>query len=311
MSALHVKEDSYMARDNPLLSTIINGGDQTGLGSSISTAQTNLMVDSSGIEHDVFNLVKKEMDYDQKCVRVWWAKMQNHEAAVAHQKDAWRHEVFKHSKNAAGVYMKTVSSMHVYAEQNPSMHVIAAYKEFKRHIETKLQMDPGSVVTVALANWAAPCLVPVPQQLAQFHFLNFLVADSESNVGLSISPTFAYKKGTVWMLDHALMKSISESGGASLDRMYHVLFTDKGDQRDQRPMVYSGRVITMAGKDGGEVWKKSRLLMEGRTEPARQLPAKDMDMVENTVASTLPQTTDDGAYPSGAHKFAQPWAQLL
>lgn len=305
MSALHVKEDSYSARDNPLLSTIINGGEQNGLGSSISTAQSNLAVDSAGIEHDVYNLVKKEIDYDQKCVRVWRAKMQNYEAAVAHQKDAWRHEVFKHSKNAAGVYMKTVSSMHVYADQNTSSHAIAAYKEFKRHIETKLQMDPGSIVTVALVNWAAPSLVPAQQQTAQFHLLNFLVADSETNIGLSISPVFSYKKGMVWMLDHALMKSISECGGASLDKTYHVLFKDKGDQRDQRPMVYSGRVITMSGKDGGDVWKKSKLLLDGRTEPARQLLAKDMDMVENTTPTVLPQTSDEGAYPSGANKFAQ------
>jgi len=79
------------------------------------------------------------------------------------------------------------------------------------------------------------------------------------------------------------------------------------DAREQRPLHYPGRVLT-ASKNAEQTtsfWKKSHIMTDGRTAPAIQLPARDMELIDNCNPSSLPTSTDEGQLVHGANKYSQ------
>ena len=77
------------------------------------------------------------------------------------------------------------------------------------------------------------------------------------------------------------------------------------DQRDQRPMAYSGRMLSPATTTGDWMWKDSSLFKLRRTmSDAKQLPSKNMIEIENMDPSALPATVSTSTL-HGAQKYAQ------
>ena len=93
-----------------------------------------------------------------------------------------------------------------------------------------------------------------------------------------------------------------------------MVFKDKKDLRDGRPMVIPGRILTLSGVEIGEKWKRSKLVNEMKTEAISMLAAKDMCVVEGIDENALPLSTAD-RFPTGANKFSQlgeaTWSELL
>ena len=79
------------------------------------------------------------------------------------------------------------------------------------------------------------------------------------------------------------------------------------DVREQRPLHYPGRVLTSsrATEPSTSFWKKSHIMTDGRTAPAMQLAARDMELIENCNPHSLPNSTDEGQLVHGANKYAQ------
>ena len=74
------------------------------------------------------------------------------------------------------------------------------------------------------------------------------------------------------------------------DHQFAILFKDKSDKRDSRPMTYHGRVIFPAalGSNLKSVWATSTLVEDGRTDLVSQLSPKDMLVVEDISDDALP-----------------------
>ena len=79
------------------------------------------------------------------------------------------------------------------------------------------------------------------------------------------------------------------------------------DARDERPMIYPGRLLLPAApeKEKKAFWKKSALFTDGRTAAANQMPGKEMRQVERVGEGLLPGTTDADTSVRGALKTAQ------
>ena len=75
------------------------------------------------------------------------------------------------------------------------------------------------------------------------------------------------------------------------------------DQRDDRPLTYQGKFAVSPNEPG--FWKKSTLYSTGRTEMCRQVPGKEMRVVENLLENALPFTTDGDYAVKGSQKYAQ------
>lgn len=94
-AAITEKDPSYTIRDNPTIASILNQH-----GSLVATASPSLLTQAaSALDEQGFELLKKEIAYEQQCVRVWYSKMSSYLAGIHHQSEAWKHSVFQ--KNAA------------------------------------------------------------------------------------------------------------------------------------------------------------------------------------------------------------------
>ena len=97
-----------------------------------------------------------------------------------------------------------------------------------------------------------------------------------------------------------------------------MVFKEKSDDRDLRPMVYPGRFVfpSPLGDPKKSKWSFCNLRKSHRTEEVKQLSPKMMKEVEDLSADALPTSTDLRDYHiHGAAKYAQigapAWEALL
>ncbi len=130
-------------------------------------------------------------------------------------------------------HLKHVRDLHVYMEQPEKMatDLIQHYKQYKESLANQLKADAPSICTVVLVNWAAPSLVCVAQQAAQVQLLNYIIADNENNLALTVNPVFSYKRGQVWLQGHALMKLCATTGNLNVNARLHHIQGTPGPER--------------------------------------------------------------------------------
>jgi hypothetical protein len=127
----------------------------------------------------------------------------------------------------------------------------------------------------------------------QADVLGHLLHHNELNVGLVLVPMFTYKQGSLWSTVEKSMKLLLKRS-LFFDPSFSLLFNKKADERDSRPLAYQGRVVL-----SGQVqmhrspWKGSAIIAKGHTEPANQVPAKDMVLVEDLGDTALPSSIED------------------
>jgi hypothetical protein len=124
------------------------------------------------------------------------------------------------------------------------------------------------------------------------------------NVALVQMPQHTYKKGQLWIMEHALLRNLAGLG-LDVDQQYHLQFAARLDPRDARPLAYPGRVLRPIGHEWGH-WQSAGLLKMGRTAPAAQLAPAKMRQPEDLNPSAVPLCTDvDAVGPQGSHRWQQ------
>ncbi len=64
------------------------------------------------------------------------------------------------------------------------------------------------------------------QQDAQCQIIGFVCVEKEANLALCLSPVFCYRKGSLWLTEHAMLKALVTQGVA-VDRTWCLLFDKK------------------------------------------------------------------------------------
>ena len=127
---------------------------------------------------------------------------------------------------------------------------------------------------------------------------------SSNGLGVVLLPEFGYRRGQLFMAEHACLKKLS-SAGMSVDRSCCVNFDRRLDSRDTRPLTYRARIATGVNiPDGENSFRHCSLWLDGRTKPAEQLAASSMEVVEDCCPEALPSTASE-AVLQGARKFEQ------
>ena len=112
----------------------------------LSAASASKFADGTGIKEDTFKLLLKELDYDQKCFKVWLGKMQSHAACVQHQLQEWLETCNRHSKGAAEAFLSQACNFGTYQAVSPGIDVTNQYQTFKKSIEQRLQLPKNTIV---------------------------------------------------------------------------------------------------------------------------------------------------------------------
>jgi hypothetical protein len=148
-------------------------------------------------------------------------------------------------------------------------------------------------VVVPLLNWVAPSTSSSDVQEKQAGLVSQCLHMNNNNVGIILTPMHSYKRGSLWMLEHACQKALVQRN-LSIDRTFGLQFKEKVDMRDKRPLLFAGRFALAAHVREHETpWRTSEFFAECLTKPATQLPSKNMRAVEDLAPEALPTTTDD------------------
>ena len=67
---------------------------------------------------------------------------------------------------------------------------------------------------------------------------------------------------------------------------------EEPDNRDNRPLVYDGRLIVPTGVKDNDIVFKNTPLVHGRTDMAEMLPGGRMRAIDDVSAGVVPVTTD-------------------
>eukprot|EP00439_Symbiodinium_sp_Y106_P034386 s8141_g4.t1 len=185
---------------------------------------------------------------------------------------------------------------------------ITAYLESQQSRMKRAQID--KIVQCSLMNFVSPCLIKADHQGAMFKFLQHSLAEV-NNIAALLNPLFSYKKNGRYAEEHSVLQRIAMTG-VQMDRVFSLLFNEKLDDREDRPLIYPGHLLTSVATDtipaGNFFWRRSALFKKSRTPEAKQLGGREMLSVEEVGEASLPASTSIEL--SGTVKGAQKWAQI-
>lgn len=157
---------------------------------------------------------------------------------------------------------------------------------------------------VSYLNMISPSTLPDSMAEAVIAQIAHNLHAGPRNVALVQMPQHTYKKGQLWIAEHALLRNLAGLG-LEVDQQYQLQFSARHDPRDARPLSFPGRILKATASEWGP-WGNTPLLRAGRTALATQLPASKMRVPEDLSPFAVPQSTDlDAAGPQGAQRWQQ------
>ena len=100
--------------------------------------------------------------------------------------------------------------------------------------------DLHNILLVSLLNWAAPSVTPQHIQKEQLHVVSWALSENKNNVCLLVMPAHTNPKNKLYVLEQSVLTKLSKYNMV-FDTPYCILFQNKVDARDGRPMTYQRR----------------------------------------------------------------------
>ena len=259
------------------------------------------------LEVDEFALLLKQLKYDQAVHETWQRKCRTTSGAREHAKQEMKLNRRKKAMDAATLFLKKCTKLTLWEPQRPET-TVGEIMDFRRdNIASKLAITPSSIPSLLALNWAAPCLVPIPVQDNQISVLSWALSENMQSAAVVINPVFTYNKGKLHLEEGKLVDLLAK-GNHNLDWQFSIIFKEKSDDRDLRPMVYPGRFVfpSPLGDPKKNMFFMCELRKSHRTEEVKQLTAKGMKLVEDLAEDALPPTTEiRDSTVHGAAKYCQ------
>ncbi|CAK8987791.1 Uncharacterized protein SCF082_LOCUS1126 [Durusdinium trenchii] len=260
------------------------------------------------LKRDEFDNVIKKLEYDTKVFEIWQSKCQGVTVSRNHAKTEHVVKQHRNTQKAVENYVDGCVRLLTWEGARSSDTLIPQILQFRMDAikKLKVKVTANEVPTVTLLNWTAPCLMPANRQKDHSSVLSWAMHDNLNSCGLIFSPVFSHHKGKTFLEENAAL-SILSSGGHNLDHQFSLLFQERCDARDGRPLLYPARFafpghIVDLGKSAP--FFQSELRKNGRTEACKQMAAKDLKEIEDVAEDSLPSVTGIG-YVSGAAKYSQ------
>ena len=270
-------------------------------GPRVTNQEEQLRVDQLG-------LLIRECDNDLHLLSVWKQKCETVNSNSSSTMRRWQIEQEDSLRQGANIWMQSHILFQVLGDlaEHECSKVIIDIQAFRRNtICTSTNLQPHEVPIVCLLNWCAPSTLTELYRKNQVSILSWCMADNTDNVGLVTMPVYSNAKNKLYMSEkHALDRLLQSY--LIVDHPYAVLFKEKSDGRDERPMTYPARIVfpnTLTDLHCS-MWWTCQLREEGRTTPVKQLPTKLMKVIEDLSPDAVP-TTDDERNVTRGHRAQQ------
>jgi hypothetical protein len=209
---------------------------------------------------------------------------------MRYKKEEWLMQAHAVSQAAAQHWWDSNVSL-INCEMAHPSGIVGDYKEVVAEVSKRHSVLAAQVVPVVFANWTAPCMINVAVLKSQADLLAEAMGHKDG-IGLVLFPQYAYKQNELWLAEQAVMSLLTERRLQAFMK-WALMFHEQVDSRDKRSLAYDGRIVTPEDMDKrGYLWQASRV-MRGRTELAKQMPAKSMVMLEDFRENALPASTAD------------------
>ena len=262
-SAVHFKTENYGIRDSPSIAALINS---QAMDMPPSAMASLLRQQQDELDQDAWNLFVQELDYDTKCVRAHLENVAGFYKTQRSEKDLWRSKVRKDQKKSVQSFVESLCTVHVVPERlggEPFSEALAAYKCCKTMIANRLQLQYENVLTVGFYNGAAPALIRAHMLEVVPSMMRHILTENDRNNIISLDAVFSWKKGDTYKENAAMEKLLANKAHSGMDKTFYMLYKDKCDVRDERPMVYPDHIHTLKGSGVHAYWKKNDLCTMG------------------------------------------------
>ena len=236
------------------------------------------------IAADDFALLMKQLRWDADAFEVWTKKCSNVRTARYRKEQELKVQKKTACDRASDKFMSTCVKLVVWDGKPGAEEGIKHCMNFKReHIHLRMGCDDQHVVSMPVLNWTSPSLIPDHYQSFQCGLLSWALADNMSSVGLALYPVFTRNPGKLFMDEHKATKMLTQ-GNHNLDFTFTVVFKEPLDKRDQRPLMYPGRLVYPSPvKVVDHSFFNCDLRRYRRTEAVQQLRPLDMQSIEDTT----------------------------
>ena len=236
---------------------------------------------AAALEQDEFELVMKKLHSDAATADVHERKVLDAEAKAyyAHL----RVRQLRREKVANIVDSNLHGPTSVAKFYCGASDVQAVYNDLTEYVERiKRQQVAGDIAVVVLLNWGAPATISSKLAALQTPIMGSILNEFEHSVGVVICPCLALTRGQVTKSTSTMLDKLAQSN-VNLDRPFGLLFKERLDARDERPLMWPGRigVGSKGNKEGkSNSWLRCDLFSKGITGETRQLKSRDMLKVE-------------------------------
>ena len=238
------KNERFVIQEISLVRDVMSQHSKLG-GDAMEEGPERLELAAAQLENDSLDLLLKKMEHDKRMFNNYLAakadvmilqQQQELEWACTRSSEArafaksWVAENFRIECTPSDGSATTDS---FYASVTDFMHTMIRNPAAKKDI-----------IALPVLSWVSPPTISAKNMLAQPQLLSMMMHSTvKHNLGLIIMPQFSYKKRMLWLQES---QAITALGGANInfDHNFSLLFEDRRDMRDERPLIYSCRLTT-------------------------------------------------------------------
>ena len=266
-------------------------------GPSLTSTEEQLLIDE-------FNLFQKQCDHDLNALTVWKAKCQDTDinASAVLKEFAMAQEA--NLQGGAEVWIKKYVNIQVWEDDNCNK-VLNHLMNYREELAQKTNSAPHEVRLVCSLNWCSLSTHSKVAAKCEVDLLGWVLSESQHNVGLVHMPVHSNHKNRLVLTESNALTKLTKCN-FNLDYQYNIMFKTRLDARDNRPLMYPGRLVfpgTLLDVRTSP-WFMSKLRADGRTEAVEQVASKDLLTMEDLNPDALP-STDEERYVGGARKYEQ------
>ena len=264
------------------------------------------VANKTSLEVDEFNLIMRQMKYDVQVFENWKRKCSSVHSARDHALLEFKLLRMKKGQDLAENLLSACTRLLTWGDKVEGN--IADIMNYRRdYIARQLGLKEEKIPMLMLLNWAAPCLIPAALQEQQKSVLTWGLHDNMQSCAIVIAPVFTYSRGKLHMGEKKMLEQLSE-GNHNLDWQFSIVYKEKADDRDMRPMMYPCRMVfpSPLGDPRKNIFFSCELRKNHRTAEVVQVPTKSLKEIQDLSPDALPPTTNErDGHIHGAQKFNQ------
>ena len=186
------------------------------------------------------------------------------QSAVTNKKNDWR---LQQREVAVGAVTQDMANhVKLFTSESKFSELTSDIELFKRDLMAQNRCQKEDILFVPVLNWRAMPSLKAKAVETHSAIACWGLQATPNGVGLVTLPVFSYHKGGLWTSQVTAAQSL-KLAGLNVDTEVSLMFKDRVDFRDRRPMVYPCRLLFNNFTDvfdRGNIWQKSSFMQSNR-----------------------------------------------